>query len=131
MPANDTEALAMLNQRLSSEGLEPVPADKALFVYPEAANRNYISKYNMFLGLSTLKNIAATGQAGVSFMNSHRTGGTSTPAELPDVRGPGRNPDGPGRDEDAPDDPGRLHGFRPEAERRQRADDRRPLPVDP
>lgn len=83
LPANPAAALAMVNERLAESNMPPLEADQVLFCYPEAANQNYVHKYSMFLGLSTLKNIVASAQEGVSFMNSHRTGGMSTPTELP------------------------------------------------
>jgi len=51
--------------------------------YMEAANSNFIPDRFMFLGDSTLKNIARDAEAGFSFMNSHRTGSLSHPSELP------------------------------------------------
>jgi hypothetical protein len=51
--------------------------------YMEAANSNYIGDRFMFLDGTTLKNLAKGGADGIAFMNSHRTGGLSAPAELP------------------------------------------------
>lgn len=51
--------------------------------YMEAANDGFIPDRSMFLGESTLLNIASDANAGFAFMNSHRTGGLSHEAELP------------------------------------------------
>lgn len=84
LPKDDGEAVARINASLGLAGTaDELPREKILLVYPEVANRNYIPKYQMFLGLSTLKNIASAGADGISLMNSHRTGGMSQPTELP------------------------------------------------
>lgn len=48
-----------------------------------AANGTYIPSHQMFMDSATLVNIARGGEEGIAFMNSHRTGSYSTPAELP------------------------------------------------
>lgn len=81
LPKTQDEALAKINALRGDA--EPMMADQVYITYAEAANSNYVSKYQFFLGLSTLKNIAAEADRGFAFMNSHRTGGVSEPTELP------------------------------------------------
>lgn len=83
LPSSDAQAVEWINRSLGLTGDKALAEDKVLLVYPEVANRNYVPKYQMFLGLSTLKNIAQAGAEGIALMNSHRTGGNSTPTELP------------------------------------------------
>lgn len=61
----------------------PLTADQVRFVFPEAGNENYIRKYQMHLGTSTLRNMRSAAEEGIAFMNSHRTGSMSTACELP------------------------------------------------
>jgi hypothetical protein len=75
------DALARINAGLNPDAA--LAETDVYLLYPEVANDAFIQKYWMFLGVSTLKNVAAAAEAGISFMNSHRTGGMSTPAELP------------------------------------------------
>lgn len=82
LPATMHEALAMI-RGLQPEGATPLEENDVFVHVIEAANTNFIGDRYMFLGESTLRNIAAAGPAGVSFMNSHRTGDLSTPSELP------------------------------------------------
>jgi hypothetical protein len=82
LPKNDEEAMARINASLP-DGATPLAADDVYIHYVEAANSNFISDRFAFLATSTLKNIAAGAEAGIAFMNSHRTGGYSTPSELP------------------------------------------------
>jgi hypothetical protein len=65
------------------EGASPLTAADVYVHYIEAANNNFVGDRFMFLGKSTLRNIANDAGAGVAFMNSHRNGGLSTPAEFP------------------------------------------------
>lgn len=81
MPATPDEALKLINSKLP-EGSDKLSLDEIYIHYFEAANTNYIADRSGFLAESTLKNIAKGGGDGVSFMNSHRTGGLSDPAEL-------------------------------------------------
>jgi hypothetical protein len=75
------EALTLINAM--QVGGEALTAEQVHIRYAEAANGNYIPSRAMFLADSTLDNIAEGAGAGVAFMNSHRTGGFSTPSELP------------------------------------------------
>jgi hypothetical protein len=61
----------------------PLTAEQVHVKYLEAGNTNFVSSRSMFLHASTLKNIAGAADAGFAFMNSHRTGGLSSPSELP------------------------------------------------
>ena len=76
------DALSMINALLPS-GSEALTPEQVYIRYAEAANSNFISDRWMFLDESTLRNIALNAAEGVAFMNSHRTGGMSAPAELP------------------------------------------------
>jgi hypothetical protein len=51
--------------------------------YALVANNTFLSDRWMFLHRSTLRNIATDAATATAFMNSHRTGGLSHPAELP------------------------------------------------
>lgn len=85
MPRNDEEALARINEiaaNVNPNG-KPLTADDVWIRYMEAANSSLIESRNMFLDATTLRNVATDAQAGVAFMNSHRTGGMSEPTELP------------------------------------------------
>lgn len=77
----DSQALAKINA--ARPGEESLTADDVYIHYIEAASSSFIGDRYMFLGTSTLKNIARDATAGFAFMNSHRTGGLSHPAELP------------------------------------------------
>lgn len=81
LPRGEAEALAMINALRT--GGEALTADDVWIHYAEAANGSFIPDRYMFLGGSTLRNIAADAARGVAFMNSHRTGGLSEPTELP------------------------------------------------
>ncbi len=83
IPATPVASLARINDLLPA-GVEPLD-EKRVHLLPiiEAGNTNLIDDRWMFLGLSTLRNVAAAGDDGFSVMNSHRTGDISTPAELP------------------------------------------------
>lgn len=84
LPRSDAEALSMINAVApQAQQGKPLTADQIYIHYMEAANDNFIGDRWMFLGESTLKNIARDAQAGFAFMNSHRTGGYYKPAELP------------------------------------------------
>lgn len=82
IPSDPEECLAMIHA-LQPEGATPVAADDVYLHVIEAANSNFIPDRFMFLAESTLRNIAAAGPTGISFMNSHRTGALSQPSELP------------------------------------------------
>lgn len=64
-------------------GGAPLTGQDVHIRYAEAANGSYIPSRALFLAESTLRNVAEGANHGVSFMNSHRTGGFSTPSELP------------------------------------------------
>jgi len=82
LPADDAEALDRINAMLDN-GNEPLTLDDIYIHYAEAANTNFIPDRYAFMSRRTLKNIATDAAAGFAFMNSHRTGGLSSPAELP------------------------------------------------
>jgi hypothetical protein len=75
------EALERINSTLS--GGKQFKKDDVFLHYMEAANSSFVNKYQFFLDATTLRNLADRGNSGMAFMNSHRTGGISTPAELP------------------------------------------------
>jgi hypothetical protein len=81
IPQNDMEALAIINGL--RQGETPLSLNDVWIHYAEAANDNFIGDRYAFLSERTLRNIAADARAGFAFMNSHRSGGLSTPAELP------------------------------------------------
>ena len=83
MPGSDAEALERVNAVLHRQGLSPLAADQVHVHYLEAGSSNYIPSRLMFLHESTLRNVAKEAGAGFAFMNSHRTGGLSAPAQLP------------------------------------------------
>lgn len=76
------EALACINSHRATDTPE-LTADDVYIHYAEAANDNFIGDRFMFLDADTLRNMATDAESGVAFMNSHRTGGLSSPAELP------------------------------------------------
>ena len=82
LPADAKEALVLINA-LTPEGAEPLTKDDVYIHFAEAANDNLLPDRFMHLGEQTLRNIASGAGRGVSFMNSHRTGGFSTESELP------------------------------------------------
>ena len=82
LPADDTEALARINALLDN-GAEPLTLEDVWIHYAEAANTNFIPDRYAFMSRRTLKNIASDAATGFAFMNSHRTGGLSSDAELP------------------------------------------------
>ena len=81
-PQTTEDALALINSKLP-DGAAPLEASDIYLQFPEAANSNFVGDRSMYLAESTLRNIATGGEDGVSFMNAHRTGGLSTPSELP------------------------------------------------
>lgn len=81
LPKGEAAVLAAINERCRPGTV--LSADDVWWGYMEAANDSFIGDRYMFLDGSTLKNIAIDAQAGYAFMNSHRTGGMSTPTELP------------------------------------------------
>lgn len=82
LPETMDAALATINAKLP-EGAAELTADDVYIHYLEAANSNFIGDRYMFLGESTLRNIAADAGRGFAFMNSHRTGSLSQESELP------------------------------------------------
>lgn len=82
LPETMDAALAVINAKLP-EGAAALTADDVYIHYLEAANGNFIGDRYMFLGESTLRNIAADAARGFAFMNSHRTGSLSQESELP------------------------------------------------
>jgi hypothetical protein len=83
LPATTDEALAAINSLASARGGKALKAEDVYVHYVEAANSNFIGDRWMFLHETTLRNIANGGASGFAFMNSHRTGGLSSPSELP------------------------------------------------
>jgi hypothetical protein len=73
----------LLQEFLADKGVEPLKREDVYLHWVEAANGNFIPDRFMFLDSSTLRNVAARASDGFAFMNSHRTGGLSSPAELP------------------------------------------------
>ena len=82
LPETIDDALQMINAKLP-EGATELTADDVFIHYMEAANSNFVGDRFMFLGESTLRNIAEDAAKGFAFMNSHRTGSLSQPSELP------------------------------------------------
>jgi hypothetical protein len=82
LPRTDAGVIERIN-KVRGEDQEPLTLDQVYVAYAEAGNSNFISKYFMFLSASTLRNISRRANRSIAFMNSHRTGGLSTPAELP------------------------------------------------
>lgn len=82
LPATPAAAVERINRILGGPD-EPLKESDVWIVYLEAGNSNFIRKLSFHLGDTTLRNIAQKAQRGFAFMNSHRTGGMSTDAELP------------------------------------------------
>ncbi|MBV9849827.1 MAG: hypothetical protein JO250_09165 [Armatimonadetes bacterium] len=82
LPTTPAGILARINAMLP-DGAPPLAEGDVYWHFAEAANSNFIGDRYCFLDKSTLANIAADAESGVSFMNSHRTGGLSAPAEMP------------------------------------------------
>jgi hypothetical protein len=82
LPPDPETALAMINAMLGRDD-DPLAARDVYLLYPEAVNTNFVSDRWMFIDVPTLKNVRAEAEEGFAFMNSHRTGGMSTPGELP------------------------------------------------
>jgi hypothetical protein len=82
LPEDEGGAMAAINALLP-EGAPQLKADEVYIHYLEAANDSFIGDRYAHIAESTLRNIATDATAGVSFMNSHRTGSVSTPSELP------------------------------------------------
>lgn len=82
LPATPAAAVERINALLPPDA-PPLTEDAVYLHYAEAANNNFIGDRCMFLDGTTLRNIALDAQAGIAFMNSHRTGGLSAPADLP------------------------------------------------
>ena len=73
LPKTDDDAMAAINTRLP-DGASPLSRHQVYIHYLEAASNALIPDRHAFFATSTLVNIAQGGQAGVAFMNSHRTG---------------------------------------------------------
>jgi hypothetical protein len=82
LPPDASAAIDRINA-MRGDDAPPLGLEDVYIHYAEAANSNYTSKYSFFLGSSTLRNFAADADRGIAFMNSHRTGGLSHPAEQP------------------------------------------------
>lgn len=82
LPDTPEASLRAINALLP-EGAQKLGPEDVYIHHLEAANSNFIGDRFMFLHDSTLKNIAKGAKNGISFMNSHRTGGLSSPAEMP------------------------------------------------
>lgn len=83
LPGSKDEALSRINHSLAEQGQPTLKPDDVYIHYMEAGNNSYIQKYCMFLDSTTLRNVAEQGEKGMAFMNSHRTGGISTPPDQP------------------------------------------------
>ncbi len=82
LPETHDEEMVAINALLPANA-PPLSSDEVFIHYMEAANGNFVEDRWLFLGDRTLKNIAADAARGFAFMNSHRTGGLSSPSELP------------------------------------------------
>jgi len=82
LPQTPEEAFSLINAK-RPEGADELGANDVFIHFLEAANSNFVSDRSLYLGDTTLKNIALGGEARVAFMNAHRTGGLSSPSELP------------------------------------------------
>lgn len=82
LPKGAADAMERI-RRNQPEGATPLEEADVFMHVLEAANTNFIPDRWMFLDPTTLRNCAADAERGLAFMNSHRTGGLSTPAELP------------------------------------------------
>ena len=82
LPTNAEAALALINEKLP-DGATPLLREQVYIHFLEAANSNFVGDRALYLGDTTLQNIAAGAQGKVAFMNAHRTGGLSAPSELP------------------------------------------------
>jgi hypothetical protein len=80
LPSDLDDALAVINLSFDEK---PFTKEDVYIHYMEAANSSFIGDRFMFLDATTLRNVARRGEEGIAFMNSHRTGGLSAPAELP------------------------------------------------
>ena len=83
MPTTPESAIRLINASLAPVSGKELGLDDVYIHYVEAANSRFIGDRFMFLDASTLKNIANAAGSGFAFMNSHRTGGLSSPSELP------------------------------------------------
>src|ERR1044071_4997682 len=79
LPEDPEQALRLIN-RMLPEGADRLTVEDVYIHYGEAANDNLIGERFMFMGASTLRNIAKGATKGVAFQNSHRNGGMSHPA---------------------------------------------------
>lgn len=83
LPTGKAAAMAKINALLPLDA-EPLDESQVWIHYMIAANNNFVGDRYMFIGTSTLKNIAMQAGAGVAFMNSHRFGhAMSSESELP------------------------------------------------
>ena len=82
LPDTPDDVLALINAK-RPEGASELAKGDVFVHFLEAANSNFVDDRSLYLGDSTLQNIAVGGEARVAFMNAHRTGGLSSPSELP------------------------------------------------
>ncbi len=83
IPTTPESAVRLINASLAPALGKGLGLDDVYIHYVEAANSRFIGDRFMFLDASTLRNIANAAGSGFAFMNSHRTGGLSSPSELP------------------------------------------------
>jgi hypothetical protein len=79
---NKTEALEVINSKLPN-GAPKLTEEEVLIFTMESASNNFVGDRYLFLGTSTLRNIAKGAEQGFAWMNSHATGSLSTPSQLP------------------------------------------------
>ena len=77
-----SDVMGLINAR-RPEGSGHLSESDVYVHWAEAANSSFVGDRFCFLDATTLQNIAADAEAGIAFMNSHRTGGLSHPSELP------------------------------------------------
>lgn len=97
LPRGKAAIMARIHE-MQPAGAEPLAEEDVYIHYLEAANSSFVPDRYVFLHESTLRNVAKDASEGVAFMNSHRTGSMSRPAEVPYGRTFGGNyeadPDG-------------------------------------
>jgi hypothetical protein len=97
--APSDDMLALIQQHV----VDPTVLDEHKpFVWSAQVSNTNVDTYFTRMDPSSLKNFEADAQAGISFMNSHRTGGIATDAELPmgrsfDAKFTGASTAGPAR----------------------------------
>jgi hypothetical protein len=82
MPKDDDAAMRLI-RALQPADATPLQRDEVLIHYLEAGSSVFLPDRFAFIDPSTLKNVQQAATAGFAFMNSHRTGGLSSPSELP------------------------------------------------